>query len=233
MPEVSIMLSKSRTGTTESASLALLDRACSPPSTSPFARSRGAPASSASPHCSWPAAAFKNKAASVPLHPRADVRRRRKKKTSRALLNTLVAALCVDRRRHAHMQVFGERVELGLLARAARGLAEATLARTGKPPHLELPEAPSPAKRVVRHDLAHQAYELHLGAHHIAGRNVSQHPPPERVSLLVLGSRRGEALELMPVVEARTPSHCRQQTIRRTQRALHIWWRARAPKFDR
>ena len=91
--------------------------------------------------------------------------------TSRALLNTLVAALCVDRRRHAHMQVFGERVELGLLARAARGLAEATLARTGKPPHLELPEAPSPAKRVVRHDLAHQAHELHLGAHHIAGRN--------------------------------------------------------------
>ena len=55
------------------------------------------------------------------------------------------------------MQVFGERVELGLLARAARGLAEATLARTGKPPHLELPEAPSPAKRVVRHDLAHPA----------------------------------------------------------------------------
>jgi len=73
--------------------------------------------------------------------------------TSRAFLNTLVAALCVDRRRHAHMQVFGERVELGLLARAARGLAEATLARTGKPPHLELPEAPSPAKRVARNRL--------------------------------------------------------------------------------
>ena len=106
--------------------------------------------------------------------------------TSRALLNTLVAALCVDRRRHAYMQVFGERVELGLLARAARGLAEATLARTGKPPHLELPEAPSFSKRVVRHDLAHQAHELHLGVHHIA-RNVSQHPPPERVALLVLG----------------------------------------------
>ena len=41
-----------------------------------------------------------------------------------------------------------------------------------------------------------QAHELHLGAHHVAGRDVAQHPPPERVALLVLGSRRGEALEL-------------------------------------
>ena len=99
-------------------------------------------------------------------------------------------------RRHAHAQVFGGRVELGLLARAARGVAKATLARTGKPPHLEFPEPPFPAKRVVRHDLALQAHELHLGAHHVAGRDVAQHPPPERVALLVLGSRRGEALEL-------------------------------------
>jgi hypothetical protein len=56
--------------------------------------------------------------------------------TSRTLLNTPVAALHVDRRRHAHIQAL-EGVELGLLAQTARGIA-----RTRKPPRLKPFEAP-------------------------------------------------------------------------------------------
>jgi hypothetical protein len=58
LPEVPMAHSTHRTANTAPTSLALFERMRTPPYTSPATRSRGAPAISASPHCSWPAAAF-------------------------------------------------------------------------------------------------------------------------------------------------------------------------------
>jgi hypothetical protein len=101
------------------------------------------------------------------------------------------------------IQYFEGRVKHGLLARTARGLAEVAPARTGKPPQFEVPEAPSPAKRLARHERARQANELReilskygLGTHDLTQIHMARTNTNPTLTVILNLKRLGASKQL-------------------------------------